>query len=268
MVPFTFLAHQAPVMPLVARRGGGWDGVALVMGTIAPDLAYVTVGWGYGPWGIPLWFEGHRLAHVPTVAALACVLTLVVRRVVLPVAPLLLPDSGPWHLRDLWYLSRSRSAWWVTAGSAVVGVLTHLALDAFTHGYPGAWLAQITLTLVGIAVTLRYLRRIGQRRLWRRPAIEPPTLVPSQRMSVLVGIVAGVIGGVIYAVHRSGTHRVVGIEITATTSVVLMSFTWVALAGLTAGCLAARLLSRTFHLAERRSFGYGARNRRSTTQGA
>ena len=59
-MPVTFLAHQAPVLPL-KRRWPGLDGVALVVGSTVPDLARATerlpVLYLYGT---PTWFDGHR----------------------------------------------------------------------------------------------------------------------------------------------------------------------------------------------------------------
>ena len=43
-MPFTFFAHQAPVLPVAWAWPNATDGVALVIGSMAPDLAYVLNG--------------------------------------------------------------------------------------------------------------------------------------------------------------------------------------------------------------------------------
>ena len=101
-------------------------------GSAAPDLAYVTRGW-WGPAGTPMWFDGHRLQNVLVVAAAASLLAVAIRRVVLPVLPLALPEMGRLHLHDFRSLAFVSHRWWVTFTSAIVGIATHLLLDAFTH---------------------------------------------------------------------------------------------------------------------------------------
>ena len=92
-VPLTFLAHQAPVLPLKMRDPRRWDGLGLVVGSMAPDLAYVSSGFGYVG-TVALYFSGHRLQNLLLLALFGTLLTVVVRRLVLPVAPLLLPDGA------------------------------------------------------------------------------------------------------------------------------------------------------------------------------
>jgi len=43
-MPFTFLSHQAPVLPLKIAAPRWFDGTALVLGSMAPDLFFVTHG--------------------------------------------------------------------------------------------------------------------------------------------------------------------------------------------------------------------------------
>jgi Domain of unknown function (DUF4184) len=44
-MPLTLLAHQAAVFPFKTAAPRGLDGVALVMGSIVPDLAYAVLPW-------------------------------------------------------------------------------------------------------------------------------------------------------------------------------------------------------------------------------
>jgi Domain of unknown function (DUF4184) len=44
-MPFTLLAHQAAIFPFKSAAPRGLDGVALVVGSIMPDLAYAALPW-------------------------------------------------------------------------------------------------------------------------------------------------------------------------------------------------------------------------------
>ena len=133
-MPFTLFAHQAPVLPVKMRWPDRFDGLGLMVGSIMPDLWYVTKGWGFGPAGIPMWVDGHPLAVQPQYCIVpGMLLTLLLRRVVMPVVPAALPKAGFLRLRDYRLLALSRYRWWITAYSVALGSLTHLILDAFTH---------------------------------------------------------------------------------------------------------------------------------------
>ena len=261
-MPFTFFAHQAPVLPLVQRRPDGWDGVALVVGTMAPDLAYVTQGWGYGPWGTPLWFDAHKLANLPLVTVAAALLAVVVRRVVLPVLPRALPDVGDLHLRDYCTIAGHRRRWWVTLGSAFVGIATHLALDAFTHpdgaaveavgflrsplfGFAGHEVRIYTLLQYGGSAVLsvlavRSLLRLGRSRRFApadRRMVEP--LNEGARAVFWSMVAVGVLVASAYAASRRGRHVLGGTVIIGSKSTVIVAFSWMAFLGLVLACLVA-----------------------------
>jgi hypothetical protein len=134
----TFLAHQAPVLP-VKRRWPGLDGVALVAGSMVPDLAAATLRTTprYLA-GVPLWWEGHTLADQWNwCLPVGVVLTLLLRRLVLPTLAPYLPDAGGFHLQDLRHVGRVRYRWWVIAGSILIGSVSHVLVDGFTH--PTGW---------------------------------------------------------------------------------------------------------------------------------
>ncbi|MFN0030410.1 MAG: DUF4184 family protein [Acidimicrobiales bacterium] len=132
-VPFTFLAHQAPLLPLARRWPARFDGVALIIGSMAPDMAYVLAGSRLDVW-----------AHdFPALVTFCVPVTLVVSWLVVsvlaPVVPDHLPDLGGFHLRDLRGLATHRFG--VRSGlSALAGALSHVALDSFTH--PWGWFAR------------------------------------------------------------------------------------------------------------------------------
>lgn len=132
-MPFTFLAHQAPLLPLVRRFPGRMDGVALLIGTMAPDFAYVLTG-------TPLQIWAHAF---PGLLTFCVPVTLVVAwlgvRVLAPVLPAHLPELGDFHLRDYRALAAHRFAPVRAAGSALVGALSHVGLDHLGHGW--GWFA-------------------------------------------------------------------------------------------------------------------------------
>jgi hypothetical protein len=303
-VPFTFLAHQAPVLPLMGRGGLDappprrridWDGVALVAGSMAPDLAYVTRGWWYGPWGIPMWFDGHRPQNLFVVTAAATLLAVVVRWWILPVLPLALPDGGSFHLRDYQRLSLVRHRWWETVASAFVGAVTHLVLDAFTHsdgaGSGSSGFFQTPLFGVGSrtvhlytalqyggsvvlgAYTLWWMWRAGRARAFRRIVVPgevdaigtdgergapDPELPRGPLVAFWSVVAASCVIAAAYAQARSGYHFVFHRAVYGTKSVVIISFCWVAFIGLTLACLVIQL-----YVADRRPSDPAVRHRDS-----
>lgn len=133
-MPVTFFAHQLPVLPIARRWPGRFDGVALVVGSMAPDMAYLLNG---SRWS--LWAHGFPSAVtfcVPVTVAVAWILV----RVIAPVVPDHLPRLAPWHLRDYRGLAAHRFGWVTTPLSALVGTATHIVLDNFTHDW--GWFAQ------------------------------------------------------------------------------------------------------------------------------
>ncbi len=271
-MPFTFLPHQVPVLPLAAGDGARvhdrWDGLALVAGSVAPDLFYVTVGWSKGPWGIDLSTDGHSVANLPRVVVLACLLATVVRRVVLSVLPLAVPDGGQFHFHDYWAISRRRHRWYVTAYSALVGAVTHLVLDSFTHvngfvvehidvmrrpwvlvsGKPVGFytVLQYGGSVLGGVWALYLLRRMGRARHFRRRIDDQqPPLGRAPAAAVSAGVLLGVVGGVGSAMRRNVSHRGAGLLFESNKSTVIMAFCWVAFVGLVVGCAVANWLNTT-----------------------
>ncbi|HET9518811.1 MAG TPA: DUF4184 family protein [Actinoplanes sp.] len=181
-MPATIPSHQAAVLPLKVRFPSRFDGVALVIGSGAPDIGYLLGGVVEVPshaWHSLLWF------HVPVVV----ILTWLVRRAA-PTAAAHLPGS----LRDYGVLGTVRHPWAVTVASAMLGALTHQVWDAVTHPYmlfvsTSSWLPAMHATafaalpwwrvvhllseLFGVMVTVALVVRIARRRLllaWHGPA--------------------------------------------------------------------------------------------------
>ncbi|HKY15643.1 MAG TPA: DUF4184 family protein [Microthrixaceae bacterium] len=236
-MPFTFLAHQAPVMPFATRGSDRVDGLALVVGTMAPDLAYVSSGWRYGPWGVPLYFDGHRWQNQLLLAVFAWVLVWVVRRVVLPVAPLAVAGAVGAPLAAL---GSVRHRWWVTYLCVLVGALTHVVLDELTHVDDDV--ARAVLQIAS-SVLLAAWCVVMLVRWWPtlpRPDLDLPP--PHARAVVIAGLVGGVGVGLPYAIGRLGRQPYGAGTIDLGPSVAVISFCWMVFLGLVAGCVAARAM--------------------------
>ena len=135
-MPWIVPSHQAPVLRLARSRPGWFSGLALVLGTMAPDLAFI----------LPLDASGAPASHtlagqlyitVPLVLVLHALLT----RLVLPWLLPHLPGGAPLHLHEL---ARSRPAAGLAANlrvaaSGLLGGLTHIFIDGFTHGDHSGW---------------------------------------------------------------------------------------------------------------------------------
>lgn len=222
-VPVTFLAHQAPVLPLARRWPGQVDGVALVIGSMAPDMAYVLVGSRF-----EIWAHG-----VPWVVVFCVPVTVVVSwlvvRVLAPVVPDHLPRGGGLYLHEFRGLALHRFAVVRTALGALIGALSHVALDHFTHEW--GWFArnvswyddrvidaqllgrdwtvfrvvQYTGHVGGSALCVLLLWRYGRSR-WmadRAAAVAPFEPSAGSHATVWVGLATGLAAGLAWVVLDS-----------------------------------------------------------------
>lgn len=135
-MPWMIPAHPAPVLPLKRWRPGWFSGLGLVLGTLAPDLAFIL---RLDEHGSPASHSllGQLYLTVPMVLVLHRLLTALVLPWLLPH----LPGGPPCHLHAL---ARSRPATGVTAVvrvalSGMLGGLSHLLIDGFTHGNHSGW---------------------------------------------------------------------------------------------------------------------------------
>ncbi|MFF8863620.1 DUF4184 family protein [Streptomyces sp. NPDC015139] len=137
-MPFT-LSHAAAVLPALRRDGSGRAGLVpavLVAGSFAPDLTYYTAG--VLPGAMEFGAVTHGFAGVVTVDVLiawALVgLWLLVREPLVALLPRARQGRPAAVLRCGAPRARVRAAtagrWY---GSAVLGALTHVVWDAFTH---------------------------------------------------------------------------------------------------------------------------------------
>jgi hypothetical protein len=202
-VPLTFPSHAAAVLPLKLWRPRRFDGIALVIGSAAPDLAYPFAA-----------IVAHPTVHsVPGLfwwcLPVTVLLTWVVRRASPRVAAHL--PAGGLALRDYGALGGVRHRWWITLWSALVGSATHLLWDGVTHspqtnGFGATllpWLAaeplpglpwyralQHASSVLGAIAAVALAVYIGRRSLIRRWHGPPPDL---RRRPVLFWTVAGVV---------------------------------------------------------------------------
>ena len=249
-VPVTFLAHQAPVLPL-KRRWPGLDGVALVVGSMVPDLAVATLrSTPRYLAGVPLWWEGHTLADqwnwcLPVGLAL----TVLLRRLVLPTLAPYLPDAGGFHLQDLRHVGRVRYRWWVIVGSVLIGSVAHVLVDGFTH--PTGWavgvvpgldrgvasVLQVLASVVLSVVTVWQMWSIGRERAvcsWND--VEPtPPVRPVAEAPVRAAAVVLTLGAAVWAATQAERGR----------TIVVMTWFVLSLAGAVLLALAVRVGTRT-----------------------
>lgn len=191
-MPATFPSHAAAPLPLKLWRPRWFDGVALVAGSAAPDAYYALNGF-------VVWPATHNLPGLFWFALpVALVATWLVRWAA-PVVAAHLPARPDWlALPDYGVLGRVRHRWYVTGYSALLGGLTHIAWDGFTHsplaghgwgvrllpvltsevapGWPLWLLAQHASTVLGAVGVAGMAALIGRRRLLRAWHGRPPRL--------------------------------------------------------------------------------------------
>jgi len=125
-MPVTLFAHQVPAMGLKFSRPKWFDGTALCIGSMVPDLAYSVSG--YLHVDTHEW-DGLWRLDVP----LAIVITIIIRWSTANVAAAHLPDLGGFRLWSWRVIHRRQPAWWVTLTSCALGLFTHVFMDSFTH---------------------------------------------------------------------------------------------------------------------------------------
>ena len=152
-MPFT-LAHPAAVLPLFRRP---FVASALVAGAVAPDLLYVGPIYRIatrqinGNFTLTLTHEFTSALWLDPLLALLllAVFNLVLKRPLIALAPPALAGRLETPRRPFRIPSVSVLLW--TVVSAVVGAITHVVWDSFTHGdgyfvrqFPGFFRAQVT----------------------------------------------------------------------------------------------------------------------------
>ena len=180
-MPLTFPSHAAAILPF-CRPGSRLPPTALVIGTCAPDLAYL--------------FDIRTNFHVWPGALFPC----------LPIAfafflgfeALLLPTLSRFtRLAATRGLPTTPSGWMYAVLALIIGAVTHIVWDGFTHArfpanlfYPPAVAHSLQLLSsgVGIVLVVRALVR-------RVPLLPPVALQPGISGGVLVGVIASTLVG-------------------------------------------------------------------------
>lgn len=135
-MPATLLAHQALVLPLKLRWPARFSGIALCVGSMAPDLEFI--GRLHDDWLISHTVPAQFWFTVPLTAVLVWVITVLLIPALLPYVP----DHAWWRPHDLAAIRPPQSvrAWVRVAVSAWVGGMSHVLLDGVTHGNHSGWL--------------------------------------------------------------------------------------------------------------------------------
>ncbi|HEY2669460.1 MAG TPA: DUF4184 family protein [Rugosimonospora sp.] len=187
-MPLTFPSHAAAVLPIKLAAPRRWDGVALVVGSTAPDLPYLVYPY--------FWFNAHTWTALVWFCVPVALIGTWVTRWAAPLTAAHLPNLGGFALRDYGVLGSVRYRWYVTVVSAFVGALTHIVWDSFTHARPGRlwslhpldriavdgqpwWsVLQLASTVIGALVAAGFAWHIGRRHLlvaWHGTPPEVPT---------------------------------------------------------------------------------------------
>jgi hypothetical protein len=134
-MPWMIPSHQAPVLPLKLWKPRAFSGLALCLGALAPDLDFILRI--TDDWAISHTFAAQIYFTVPVVMALHAVLTSLVFPWLVP----LLPLGAPLYLEELRLVRPAAGprACIRVAMSALVGGLSHIVLDGFTHGGHSGW---------------------------------------------------------------------------------------------------------------------------------
>ena len=124
-------SHQAPALMLKRWRPHWFCGLGLVLGSLAPDLEFILRL--DTEWVVSHTLVGQLLFTVPISLALYWAIT----EWVVPALDPALPPAWVQLTREL--RPRGETDWPRVARSALVGGLTHIFLDGFTHGGPSGW---------------------------------------------------------------------------------------------------------------------------------
>ncbi|WUJ68931.1 DUF4184 family protein [Kribbella soli] len=215
-MPFT-LAHPAAVLPLVRRP---FVASALVAGAVAPDLLYVDPIYRFatqyisGNFTLTLTHEFTSALWLDPLLALLMlgICNLVLRRPLTALAPAALAARLP-------AAPASRVLFW-TVVSAILGAVTHVVWDSFTHGdgyfvrhFPGVFRAAVTPAW-DVNRILQYVSTLGGclvlaiwlYRWYRRtpPSVTPRDLVaPWLRYTVVAFGVLMAAAGAIVEIRRA-----------------------------------------------------------------
>lgn len=129
-MPFTF-AHPAITVPLHKKFYNKFDFTALVLGTMAPDFEYFIRFQALGEMGhTPL---GFIYLNLPLVFILAYLWHTSVKKPFILSMPTILRNKLCYNV-DEKYSINSIKTFFIFVSSALIGMVTHVFWDSFTHG--------------------------------------------------------------------------------------------------------------------------------------
>lgn len=133
-MPWIVPSHQAPALILKLWKPRWFSGLALVLGTIAPDLEFIVQMDGK-------WYVGHTvLGQLYFTVPVVIGLYLLCVDLLIPWGLMYLPEGGPLYWHSLARQKRPEGVEWLgVAFSGFVGGLTHIFLDGFTHADRSGW---------------------------------------------------------------------------------------------------------------------------------
>lgn len=214
-MPVTVFSHQAVVLPLKMRWPRAFSGLALCIGSMAPDLAFI------GSLSDDSVFSHTLSAQLWFSAPLTMALVWLLTSVMLPALLPYVRAHSWWRPHDLGALEppADLAGWSRVAISGAVGGLSHVLLDGITHGNHTGWLVpwfpalrtmvpniggpvplhdalQCWLTILFGGATVVMWRLIARHRLlwrWRGRSVPPTPTRPRRagyRLLSLCGIAA------------------------------------------------------------------------------
>ncbi|MBN2011790.1 DUF4184 family protein [candidate division KSB1 bacterium] len=148
-MPFTFPSHAAAVIPIYHYRPKWFSITALVVGSAAPDLAFML-------------YVADDLGHRLSGAVLVClpfgvIFTVWVEKVLVPVLKAKLPAMLFINFPNMLAIERPKlnvREIIVISYSVLIGTMTHLLLDGLSHD--DMWLSRHIYPKVGIHMFERY----------------------------------------------------------------------------------------------------------------
>ena len=159
-MPFTF-SHPAIVLPLIKIKPKYISSSALIMGSMAPDFEYF-INMELGR------VHGHTLAgafyyDLPVTFICLLIFHLMVRDTLIDHLPHPLQKKYM-HLKGVNWLQYLRKRWFVVLYCSVIGIMSHLCWDSFTHA-PGFFVElipflQTDVSFFGQSMKAYYLMQI------------------------------------------------------------------------------------------------------------
>lgn len=221
-MPFT-LSHPAAVLPFLrgGRARGPLVASALVAGSLAPDVPFFTESLVHGTFRYGTFT--HSLAGIPTAdvgiaAALVAGWHWLLREPLVALLPARWGDTADAVTAPSGRMPGPADAAWFTV-SAVLGAVTHVGWDAFTHdgrigvhllpvlahtvaGRPVyAWL-QIICSAAGLAVLGWYVPH-----MLRRDTVSPASAAPSPSRPRMSGRAKAAVAALVAAAAAAGAGR-------------------------------------------------------------